>query len=216
MLSSDRWLGLESRKGWLFRALSARARKQVWHMDREEIHRLVHAFRTYNDHDSFHRLYGYYEKRVWILIHSRGVPEPNAGDVFQETCLGLAKYLSRNSRPPDNLLAVVTTIAKRKIADYFRRGGEPTVSLFDIEKEGALPHDRSNPARTLESREELRQLVRESGMNENQRHALVLFYLMGYTHKEIAEIMLVPPETVKSRIYHGKRAIMAYLQEVGK
>lgn len=42
---------------------------------------------------------------------------------------------------------------------------------------------------------------------ERQRRAVVLFDVEGYSHAEIASIMSVPQGTVRSDVFHGRRAL---------
>lgn len=42
---------------------------------------------------------------------------------------------------------------------------------------------------------------------ERQRRAVVLFDVEGYSHAEIASIMQVPQGTVRSDVFHGRRAL---------
>jgi DNA-directed RNA polymerase specialized sigma24 family protein len=43
------------------------------------------------------------------------------------------------------------------------------------------------------------------------REALSLFYLEDFSIDEIAQILEVPPGTVKSRLHHAKKALRAVL-----
>ena len=45
------------------------------------------------------------------------------------------------------------------------------------------------------------------GLPERQRRAVVLFDVEGYSHAEIASIMEVPQGTVRSDVFHGRRAL---------
>jgi len=46
-----------------------------------------------------------------------------------------------------------------------------------------------------------------TGLPERQRRAVVLFDVEGYSHAEIASIMEVPQGTVRSDVFHGRRAL---------
>jgi RNA polymerase sigma-70 factor (ECF subfamily) len=47
---------------------------------------------------------------------------------------------------------------------------------------------------------------------ERQRMAVALFDMEGYTHAEIAEIINVPQGTVRSDVFHGRRALRTALR----
>jgi RNA polymerase sigma-70 factor (ECF subfamily) len=42
---------------------------------------------------------------------------------------------------------------------------------------------------------------------ERQRMAVVLFDVEGYSHGEIAEILGIPEGTVRSHVFHARRAL---------
>lgn len=48
---------------------------------------------------------------------------------------------------------------------------------------------------------------------ERQRMAVVLFDVEGYSHGEIAEILGVPAGTVRSDVFHARRALRALLED---
>ncbi|MDJ0837914.1 MAG: sigma-70 family RNA polymerase sigma factor [Acidobacteriota bacterium] len=178
-------------------------------MDQIKLHRLANRFRTHNDHNAFRELYSCFHKRVWFLIHAQNIPEIHADDVFQEVSIGLARYLVKQPKTPDNLKALVYSITRNKITDYFRRRKEQA-SFNELEE--TISDKRRCPARIMESRDEFHKLMAGCGLSSSQRETLVLHYLMGYTLNEIAELTLVSRDTAKSRIYYGKKALTAYLQ----
>ena len=47
---------------------------------------------------------------------------------------------------------------------------------------------------------------------ERQRMAVVLFDVEGYSHREVAGILSVPEGTVRSDVFHGRRALRESLQ----
>ncbi|MBI2401649.1 MAG: sigma-70 family RNA polymerase sigma factor [Gemmatimonadetes bacterium] len=49
------------------------------------------------------------------------------------------------------------------------------------------------------------------GLPERQRVAVVLFDVEGYTHAEIAEVLGIPVGTVRSHVFHARRALRATL-----
>ena len=49
------------------------------------------------------------------------------------------------------------------------------------------------------------------GLPERQRAAVVLFDVEGYSHREIGEILGVPEGTVRSDVFHGRRALREVL-----
>ena len=73
---------------------------------------------------------------------------------------------------------------------------------------GALP-DADTDRRALGWR--LRQALAE--LPERRRMAVVLFDVEGYTHAEIGEILGLPEGTVRSEVFHARRALRVLLAD---
>jgi len=50
-----------------------------------------------------------------------------------------------------------------------------------------------------------------AALSERQRVAVVLFDVEGYTHAEIAEVLGIPVGTVRSHVFHARRALRTAL-----
>jgi RNA polymerase sigma-70 factor (ECF subfamily) len=50
-----------------------------------------------------------------------------------------------------------------------------------------------------------------AALPERQRVAVVLFDVEGYTHAEIAEVLGIPVGTVRSHVFHARRALRTAL-----
>lgn len=61
-----------------------------------------------------------------------------------------------------------------------------------------------------ELREEVRGFL--EALPEPQREAIVLKHIFGYTMREVAEILDVPLDTAKSRLFYGRRAMREQLR----
>jgi RNA polymerase sigma-70 factor (ECF subfamily) len=75
------------------------------------------------------------------------------------------------------------------------------------------PTRAGGPAADTDRRAMLQAL--ETGLGrlpERQRIAVTLFDVEGYSHAEIAEILQVPQGTVRSDVFHGRRALRATLR----
>lgn len=72
---------------------------------------------------------------------------------------------------------------------------------------------KSSPENVVEQNE-LQQIVREAldSLKFGHRVVLVLFYLGGFSLKEVAYILDLPEGTVKSRLYYGRERLRAHLE----
>ena len=72
---------------------------------------------------------------------------------------------------------------------------------------------KSSPERSVE-RHELQRIVREAldSLKLKHRVVLVLFYLGGFSVKEVAYVLDLPTGTVKSRLYYGRERLRSRLE----
>jgi RNA polymerase sigma-70 factor (ECF subfamily) len=82
----------------------------------------------------------------------------------------------------------------------------------------AMPISPDLPARqpgpdVEADKERLREGLRDAlaTLPERQRMALVLFDVEGYSHREIGEILNIPDGTVRSDVFHARRALRELL-----
>lgn len=134
----------------------------------------------------------------------------DADDVVQDATFSAWQALDRFD--PDRpfrpwYLRIVTNAA----LDWYRkqrlRRAEPLVESHRAESRG--PDEQAEAAL-------LRDRLREglALLPERQRAALVLFDAEGYSHGEIAAVLGVPDGTVRSYVFHARRALRRHLGAV--
>lgn len=85
-----------------------------------------------------------------------------------------------------------------------------------VRQAGTLPDTIADPGSGPE-RETERALLRErlagalEGLTERQRLAVTMYDAEGYSHADIAEILEAPVGTVRSLVFHARRALRAEL-----
>lgn len=128
-----------------------------------------------------------------------------AQDAFLSAMVNLKQYDPRRPFGP-----WLTRIAVNAATDRRRRRGvrraEPLAG--HLQARGILP-DADADRRALGER--LRQALAE--LSERRRMAVVLFDVEGYTHAEIGQILGVPEGTVRSEVFHARRALRVLLSD---
>lgn len=84
-----------------------------------------------------------------------------------------------------------------------RRRVRQSEALHEGHESGGVLPDRATDQSLF--RERFREAL--TGLPERQRVAVVLFDAEGYAHAEIAEVLGVPEGTVRSYVFHGRRAL---------
>lgn len=131
----------------------------------------------------------------------------DADDAAQDGFLAALKNLGRYDpqRPFGPwLLRIVANAA----TDRLRRGRVRAAEALPA----GLAAPQPGPDRETDSRafqEALRAAL--ATLPERQRMAIVLFDVEGYSHAEIAEMLRVPQGTVRSYVFHARRALRTAL-----
>ncbi|GIH96907.1 sigma-70 family RNA polymerase sigma factor [Planobispora siamensis] len=133
-----------------------------------------------------------------------------AEDVVQETIVRAWRNAGRLHREPGLLWAWLLTVARRIVIDGRRRRGARPQEVEPADADAISVPDGSEQA--LEA-----MLVAEALRDLSQEHREVIehTYLRDRTISEAAEILGIPPGTVKSRLYYGIRALRRILKERG-
>jgi RNA polymerase sigma factor (sigma-70 family) len=100
-----------------------------------------------------------------------------------------------------------------------RRRERVNTSLSDEDAgwENRLAHTGANAEERLQKREMLRQ-VNEAleELSEAEREVLVLFHQEECTYEQIAQVMRMPVNTVRTHLHRGRRRLKAKLKERSK
>lgn len=164
---------------------------------------------TAGDGDAFGVLverYGAPARRVARAILGMGEDADDAvQDGFIAAWHAIARYdQARPFRP------WLTRIVANAALDLGRkRRVRHTVTIPESVASGTVLPDRATDHALF--RERLRSALGE--LPERQRIAVVLFDAEGYSHSEVAEVLKVPEGTVRSYVFHARRALRRAFKE---
>jgi len=181
-------------------------------MDESHIHKLIEDYRLRGDQAAFRELFALYEKQIWSYILSRNFSREDAEAIFQEVGLSITRALQKQA--PDQFVALVFKITKDCIVDFFRRTSRKNrmeTPQKDPDEPRQEPAEPGDPLKQWMDFEQCRQLLTECRLTEEQQESYALHYGLELTVKEIAQRLDAPTETIKGRIYLGKKKIKAYL-----
>jgi len=140
-----------------------------------------------------------------FTVANRVLRDPHtAEEVTQHTFLQAWRNADR-FEPGRDFAPWLATIARRAAIDALRRGQRRPTSALD-----EVAVSTPDPAAVLDAEQiELTWAVRAAidGLDEDQREAVRLHYLVGMTHPEIAEHLGIPVGTVKSRLARAGRRL---------
>ena len=171
---------------------------------------------------AFEELVARYQGRLvnllWHLVGNREQAEDLAQEVF------LRVYRSRKTYEPGAkfstwLFTIANHAASNALRDRARRR-EITLPTNDSGSMGARPFDKTlqassgqMPARQL-AKAEMREIVRMSleSLNERQRMAVLLSKFEEMSYAEIAEVMEITPQALKSLLSRARENLREVLQ----
>jgi RNA polymerase sigma-70 factor, ECF subfamily len=155
------------------------------------------------DEQAFAELYGRVAAAVFGLV-SKVVRDPaQSEEVTQEVFVELWRTASRFDPARGSARSWIMTCAHRRAVDRVR-SAESAARRDDLagRRDQGRPYDEvAEQVETSLEREHVRRGL--EALTDLQREAVVLAYYGGYTHREIAELLGVPPGTVKTRLRDG-------------
>ncbi|MET9340210.1 MULTISPECIES: sigma-70 family RNA polymerase sigma factor [unclassified Nonomuraea] len=164
--------------------------------------------------DMEHRIQALYEQFGGPLLrHVRKTTGNDlqwAEDVVQETMVRAWRHSDRLQWEPGLVWAWLLTVARRIVIDGRRRRSARPPEVEPPEADTVAVSDGCDRALSaIVVADALRGLSRE------HREVIEQTYLRDRTISEAAEILGIPPGTVKSRLYYGIRALRGLLRDKG-
>ncbi len=156
--------------------------------------------------------------RMWFghvvrWLATLGAPRADIEDLAQEVFLVVRRRL--DDFDGRNAAGWLYRIASGQLRQHRRRSffraffaGREPIELEEI------PHDRPSVLAEMETKQKQELLDRIlSRMSEKRRVAFLLFEMQGYSGSEIARILDVPVNTIKTRIHHARKDFVRLLAE---
>jgi RNA polymerase sigma-70 factor (ECF subfamily) len=164
------------------------------------------------DHAAFEAFFRAYERRLYRylvrLLGDDGLANEIASDVMVEVWRGAARYHGR-SKPSTWVLG----IAHNKAVDALRRERRDVFELRLAEPINAEDDEPARRAIESSTRDEIEAAL--ATLSPEHRAVLHLTFVLGYPQAEIAAIVDCPLGTVKTRVFHAKRALRTALRAAG-
>jgi RNA polymerase sigma-70 factor (ECF subfamily) len=148
----------------------------------------------------------------WLAARLRAVlPAADVEDVLQETFLAAWRG-ARGYRPQGACGGWLWGIARRQAALLLRRRGPADQAVTALPADLPAGQDAPDPAETALARAGLEEAVAALGpAGSPEREVWRLMYEQDRPVAEVAELLGVPPGTVKSRAHRARRLLRAAL-----
>ena len=158
------------------------------------------------DRERFVRIYRANSRRMSKLASQILGPGPKAEDAVHDAFLKFIQHFDElRDRPEDRVAAWLAVVVKNTALDMLRKARHET-ALEDVSWEAAVPADQG----------EFHALVAIiRGMPEDYRRVLELRFVAEWSVAEIAQAMGRGENTVKTRIFRGRKMLMDRLRKEG-
>lgn len=173
------------------------------------------------DQSAIEQLYHMTNDNVYYSIKTMIQSEDIVMDIMQDTYLKAFSSLSQ-LKEPTAFRAWIKRIAHNKTVDYLRKTKPVMFSeMVSVDSDEMLDfkdeRTASMPEEVLDQKETSR-LIGEilDVLSEEQRIAVGMFYFDNMSIKEIAEILAVSENTVKSRLNYARKKIEAEVKALEK
>lgn len=155
---------------------------------------------------AFNELIKYYEQDLYKIARSRLDIEDDIYDAVQETILAVYRSLNDITKVSSFKTWIIRILINKCNDIYRKRANFPNFSYdyYDCDKYVSTNiQDES----TLEFDSLLKSLPNE------ERYIVLLYYVEGYKTKEIAEILNIKHNTVRSKLSRAKLKLKEILEE---
>ncbi len=149
-----------------------------------------------------------WEKRLFYYIRRLVDNEQDAWQILQETWLKVLQKI-KTLKDPKKLPVWLYSIARNTAVDYLRRRYSKKVLFENCDQLEDIQDHNENL--DFENAEQVHYGLAKISLPH--REILTLFFLQDLSIEEVAEVVAIPPGTVKSRLYHAKRALKNVLQK---
>jgi RNA polymerase sigma factor (sigma-70 family) len=173
------------------------------------------------DAASFERLYARHKGPTYRYLLRHTSNRATADELHQDVWMRVVRARERY-RPEARFTTWLYTLARHRLVDHFRsKGGVVAASLEQDSADGLPdtpveePASAADPlARVLDEESGSRLLAALADVPGLQRDAFLLHVEAGLSLVEIATLIGVPAETVKSRLRYAYRRLRAALEDL--
>jgi RNA polymerase sigma-70 factor (ECF subfamily) len=157
----------------------------------------------------------YYE-RVNRFIVSLVKDQWAADDLIQETFIKVRNSLD-SVRDPEKLSSWIYRIAYNLCQDHFKTIKKEAINGCELEvkSEPLIPESIKNTIQTKLEQQQMGSCVQQQvdSLPEALKTILTMYDVLGFTHKEIAEIIDITEKNSKVRLHRARQALKKILEE---
>jgi RNA polymerase sigma factor (sigma-70 family) len=148
-------------------------------------------------------LYNQQAKMIYFYLKKNGCSHEDAEDIVQESYMKYMTYSSGVS--PEKALSYIFTIALNEFRKIMKKKGKARViSIDDDYFWNNFSNDQDTEASVLNSEMSQEIITTLENMKEVFRHLLILKYELNLSYKEIALLLGMKVETVRTYLFRAR------------
>jgi len=179
-------------------------------VNREDERVLIQTIKAGN-YRQFERLIEAYQRPLYLFIWRMVRDEDDAKDICQDTFFKAYKKI-KSFKEKSRFSSWLFQIGYRKALDFIARKKRQRTGLDKVKAKSQVS-DNEREFEVKQADSAIGKII--DSLQENHRTALHLYYKEEMTYKEIASVMKVPINTVKSHIHRGKEIVREKLSRMG-
>jgi len=173
---------------------------------------LLHRVAASGDIEAFRKLFQSYAPRVKAYMMRQGADANTAEELAQETLLTVWRKASLYSGDKGSATTWIYTIARNLRVDRLRKETAWQPLPASVEEQASSDPAPDEQLAEAERRERVQRALRE--LPGDQSEVVVLSYIEGLSHSEIADRLGLPLGTVKSRMRLAYQKIREALEDL--
>jgi len=180
-------------------------------VDREDERNIIQMIKA-GEFRLFERLIAEYQNALYVFVWRMVRNEDDAKDLCQDTFFKAYKSI-KSFREDSKFSSWLFQIGYRKALDLIAKRKRRHAQLSKMEARSEMSgNEKKFELKEVDSL--IEQII--DGLHQNYRTAIHLFYREELTYSEIASVMRIPINTVKSHIFRGKEIIREKLARMNK
>jgi len=178
-----------------------------WPTDQELLRRHVAG-----DADAFGELFRRHRDRLWAVALRTCCDAEEAADALQDAMVSAFRRAAEFRGESAVTTWLHRIVVNASLDRLRRRAARPTLTAGDEQAFEALVAQDRDPARTSDTRLDVNAALRI--LPPQQRAALVVVDMLGFSVADAADILGISPGTVKSRCARARARLLPYVEHL--
>ncbi|HVU06688.1 MAG TPA: RNA polymerase sigma factor [Candidatus Paceibacterota bacterium] len=159
---------------------------------------------------AFEEIVSTFEKPLWSYLVRLVGSKDDAEDLIQDTFVKIFKHIKAID-PSKNIKSWIYTIATNTAYDFLRKKKRQATTELDEEYE-TKPDSASYYSVSTEDNIETKDVAAAiDRLNLLYRGPIILYYKDGFSYEEIADMLSIPINTLKTRLSRAKKQLATLL-----